>query len=444
MTSLRRTALIWMTALLMVVGVLAFFLSYELARREAAEFLDGQLRQVALNAGQGFAFCPKGQRDPEDEFATAIWNAAGEPLRNSPKSVALPRQTNTGYATIEVGGEYWRVYLASDARHSVQVAQRLRVREQMAEAAALRTGVPILLVIPLSWVVVGWAQGRVLGRFTDLAGEIAERGVDSRKQIPVTGIPAEIRPLAEAINVMANRLQRALEQQKRFVSDAAHELRTPLAALHIQIDNLRASGGDGQSSPISELRSGVSRATALIEQMLRLARSDETIGRTPHETVNLSDLVTQCVADFIPIAAAKGVDLGIVTRDAVLLCGWAADLKMLVDNLVDNAIRYTPAGGSIDVSVRQNSDSIAVEVLDTGCGVADADIPRLFDRFFRATPINVEGSGLGLSIAAAVAERHGFAIQIENRTDCRGLRVSVSRQIAHSPVTGRADGCRFS
>jgi len=429
MTSLRRATLIWMTTLLTVVGVLAFFASYELARREAADFLDGQLRQIALNAGEGLAEAAgtPGQHDPEDEFVITIWNAAGDLLRNSPSGVALPRQSQTGYATIKAGGEDWRVYLASDARRSVQVAQRMSVRQEMAEAAAIQAGAPILLVIPLTWLVIGWALGQVLGRLMDLAGEIAERGVDSREQIPVAGVPAEIRPLVEAMNVLTNRLQRALEQQKRFISDAAHELRTPLTALQIQIDNLRANAGDGQSSLISELRGGLSRATALVEQLLRLARSEETIEPTRRETVDLSQLVTQSVADFVPIAAAKGVDLGIVTRDTVVLSGWPADLKMLFDNLIDNAIRYTPAGGSIDVSVRQNGESIEVEVLDTGCGVADADIPRLFDRFFRAAPINVEGSGLGLSIAAAVAKRHGFAIRIENRIDRMGLRVRVSR-----------------
>ena len=428
MTSLRRTALIWMTALLTVVGVLAFVVSYDLARREAADFLDGQLRQLALNAGVGLADAeaPGAKQDPEDEFVIAIWNPAGEAMRNSPSGIDLPRLSKPGYATIQANGEDWRVYLASDARRSVQVAQRMSVRQEMAEAAAIQAGAPILILIPLAWLIVGWALGQVLGRLKDVAADIAERGVDSREQIPVAGVPSEVRPMVEAMNVLTDRLQHALEKQKRFVSDAAHELRTPLAALHIQIDNLRANAGKDQSSLISELLAGVSRATALVEQLLRLARSEDANGEARREIVDLSELVTQCVADFVPLADAKGVDLGIAARDPVVVQGWPADLKMLFGNLVDNAIRYTPAGGSVDVSVRQNGNSVAVEILDTGCGVAKADIPRLFDRFFRAAPLDVEGSGLGLSIADAVATRHGFAIQIENRADRAGLRVRVS------------------
>jgi len=284
----------------------------------------------------------------------------------------------------------------------------------------------------LAWLVIGWALGQVLGRLKDFAGEIAARGVDNREQIPVAGVPSEVRPIVEAMNVLTNRLQHALDQQKRFVSDAAHELRTPLAALRIQIDNLRATAGNDPSSLISDLHAGVSRATALVEQLLRLARSENTTGQTRRETVDLSELVTQSVADFVPLADAKGIDLGITKRDPVVVQGWPTDLKMLFGNLLDNAIRYTPAGGSVDVSVRRNGHSVAVEILDTGCGVAGADIPRLFDRFFRAAPVDVEGSGLGLSIADAVAKRHRLAIQIENRTDRAGLRVRVSSL----PVSG--------
>ena len=427
MTSLRYTALIWMTALLTVVGVLAFFVSYELARREAADFLDGQLRQIALNAGAGLADAkaPGAKHDPEDEFVITIWNPAGEALRHSPNDIDLPQRPEPGYATIQANGEDWRVYLARDDRRSVQVAQRMSVRQEMAEAASIQAGAPILILIPLTWLVIGWALGQLLRRLTDVAGEIAERGIDSREQIPVARVPAEIRQIVDAMNVLINRLQQALEQQRRFVADAAHELRTPLAALHIQIDNLRANARNDQSSLISELHAGVSRATALVEQLLRLARSENSTGQTQREIVDLSELVTQCVADLIPLADAKGIDLGIAAHDIVLVQGWPADLKMLFGNLVDNAIRYTPAGGTVDVTVRRNSASVSVEILDTGCGVAEPDLPRLFDRFFRASPVDVEGSGLGLSIAFVVAQRHGLTIQIENRIHHAGLRVLV-------------------
>ena len=435
MTSLRRTALIWMTTLLSVVGVLAFFVTYEVARREAADFLDGQLRQIALNAGQGISEVNTTlyKHDPEDEFVIEIWNSAGESLRSSTNGAAISRQSEPGYATIHVGDEDWRVYLASDGSRFVQVAQRMSVRQEMAAAAAIQAGAPILIVIPLTWLAIGYALGQVLGRLTTLAARIADHGVDSQVQIPVIGIPAEIRPLVEAMNVLTHRMQQTIAQQKRFVSDAAHELRTPLTALHIQLENLRASGPDPQSPQLSELRDGVNRATALVEQLLRLARSEQPLEQMRWERVDLCVVVMQSMADFVPMSAAKGIDLGMAACDEADIPGSPADLKILFHNLIDNAIRYTPPGGSIDVSVLRKGKSINIEIVDTGCGVAVADIPRLCDPFFRAPVLDVEGSGLGLSIAAAVAKRHGLVISIENRRDQTGLRVRVTNSPVNAP-----------
>lgn len=436
MTSLRRSALIWMTVLLTVVGGLAFVIAYQLARYEASGFLDDQLRQIALNAGDGLAKATVSTAvdDPEDQFVITIWAPSGALLHSVPDTISLPRQPAPGFATIRAAGHKWRVYLASDAHRTVQVGQRLKIREEMAEAAAFQAGVPILVVIPLTWLVVGWALGQMLSRLTTLADQIAKRTVDNREIIPAAGVPTEVLPLVDAMNILSNRLQQALELQKRFVSDAAHELRTPLTALQIQIDNLGSQATDNQSKLVNDLRAGVGRASGLVEQLLRLARAEEITGTAIPESINLSDLITQCVADFVPLAAAKGIDFGLTSAEAVMILGWPADLKMLFDNLIDNAIRYTPEGGSVDVSLTRRGDTFAIEVIDTGCGVDEADIPRLFDRFVRAAPVDIEGNGLGLAIAAAVAVRHRLMIEIQNRGDCRGLRVLVFPH-PHSPLS---------
>ena len=428
MNSLRRTALIWMTVLLAVVGIIAFSLTYELARREANGFLDAQLRQIALVAGDGLpdAAAPSVKHDAEDDFVISIWNGDRSPLRRVGNGVALPRRDRQGFATVTASGEDWRVYQASDGHRTVQVAQRMSVRLEMAETAALQAGVPILIVIPLAWLVVGWSLGHLLGRITKLARMVGERGADNREHIPLEGVPIEIRPLVGAMNALTDRLQLALEQQKRFVADAAHELRTPLAALHLQIDNLRARTRASESGLVDELGGGIRRVSALVEQLLRLARSDETAPHPPAHMLDLTELVTQCVADFVPVAAARHVDLGMGARDAAVLCGRPADLRVMFGNLVDNAIRYTPEGGIVDVSVRCGQGPAWVEILDSGCGIAEADIPRLFDRFFRSAANEAEGSGLGLAIAASIARQHGLGIRIENRKETKGLRVSVS------------------
>ena len=437
MMSLRRTALIWMTLLLTAIGFISFGISYEYARLEAADFLDGQLRQIALNAGENLVetFPSIRKHDPEDEFIITMWNSSGKALRQTANSLPLPRQSRVGFATIHALGEDWRVYVAYDSNRFVQVAQRMSVRREMAETAAIQAGAPVLMIIPLAWLAIGWLLSRWLRSVTSLAQNIAGRGIENKERISVDGVPIEVRPLVEAMNLLTTRLQQALTQQKQFVADAAHELRTPLAALNIQVDNLRATARDDQAGVVTDLDNGVHRATALVQQLLQLARSDETTLRQPFEMLNVTELVIQAVADFQLIASAKGVDLGMAASDSAVLSGCAADLKMLFGNLIDNAIRYTPEGGCIDVSVRLEGGPMVVEILDTGCGIAEAELPRIFDRFFRAASNDVEGSGLGLSIAATVATQHGLAIDIANRTDRSGVRVRVTHAVGGASLT---------
>lgn len=432
MISLRRTALIWLTLLLAAVGAVAFVISYEFAQQEAANFLDGQLREISLNAGEGQSDAsapPAADQDPQDAFAITIWTRAGAFHRGSPDGASLPRQSRPGFATVRSGDEDWRVYQANDEDRTVQVAQRMSVRQEMATSAGIQAGAPILIVIPLMWLVIGWALGQLAGRLTRLAGRIAERSLDQHDVVALDAVPAEIRPLVDAMNVLTGRLQQALEQQKRFVSDAAHELRTPLAALQLQLDNLQMTQTEPEATAIAAMRGGLKRATALVAQLLHLARSDESSARVDRSDLDLRDIIVQSVADHVAIADSRSIDLGLDMPDPVRFNGSGSDLKLLFDNLIDNAIRYTPPGGSVDVSLRRTGTNVQIDIIDTGVGVAEAVIPHLFERFFRAAPMDSEGSGLGLSIAAAVARRHGLAITVANRIDRSGLCARVTGEI---------------
>ncbi|GAA3846534.1 ATP-binding protein [[Pseudomonas] carboxydohydrogena] len=428
MISIRRAALIWMTAVLTVVGVVAFIAAYVIAQQEAADFLDGQLRQIAINVGDSaiLAPAPTEPQDPEDELVVEVWSHTGAILRRTPNAPSVPRLDAAGFATIEAGGVSWRVYQARDASRTVQIAQQMEVRREIAASAAIQAGIPILILIPLAWLVVGWSVGQLTGRLQRLAESIAGKSLDSRAPVPTVNVPTEIIPLVEAMNGLTNRLRDALDQQKRFVADAAHELRTPLTALQIQVDNLDARHNDADPASTTMLRDGLARARRLVEQLLRLARSDEPENASTREVIELSNVVTQCVADVITIAESKGVDLGIVQSEPVSIIGSRGDLALLFGNLIDNAVRYTGKGGVVNVSIRRLNGRFVVEVTDTGPGVAEADIPRLFDRFFRAAPLDVEGSGLGLAIAASVARSHGLQIEIINRPDRQGLIARVS------------------
>jgi two-component system, OmpR family, sensor kinase len=445
MTSLRRTALLWMTAMLSIVGIAGGAVSYRLASDEANTFLDNQLRQIALNAGEGVtdtADSPPSLHDPEDDFSVEIWNGADETLRASRPAVYIPRRSQAGFADVHAAGEDWRVYTSIGGARTVQVAHSEVVRQETAQHAAISAAIPILVVIPLAWLLIGWALGRFLGRLTIVASAIAERSLDSKDPIPLEGVPKEVSPLVVGMNSLIERLQYALDQQRRFVSDAAHELRTPLTALSLQIENLQQELGQGATGAcLTELERGTRRASSLIDQLLRMARYDASREVDMAEPVDLPELLKSCIADEIPIAESRGVDLGIATMERVYILGARSELQNLFANLIDNAVRYTPPGGAVDVNIRQCGRRAVVEIADTGCGMPSDLLPRVFDRFFRAAPPGIEGNGLGLSIVKAIADRHGLGVELAPRhgrgivATVSGVAFSAGVRIPHSPLS---------
>lgn len=432
MSSLRRAVLVWTTVLLAAIGAVAFGVSYKIGREQATEFLDGQLRQIALNAGGsvGEAFTPAADQDEEDRLVVDVWSVPDGRLVTSFGGL-LPQLGYSGLGTIQAGGESWRVFLARDSRRIVQVGQKMVVRDEIAATAGLEAGLPILIAIPLGWLVLSFALGRVLRPLTIVAEAIASRKADSTEPIPLDDAPSELRPVLIAMNDLTTRLGNMVLRQRRFVSDAAHELRTPLTALRIQIDNLAAETAGGDPETFIEMKRGLDRASALVDQMLKLARLDASEAARRDERVDLTDLVSACVAESLPLADAKGVDFGLEARPTGTLLAAREDVKLLVANLLQNAIRYTGAEGRVDVRVFVEKGLATIEVLDTGPGIPDAELPRVFERFYRAAPPGLEGSGLGLAIAQSVARKYGFELTLANRPDRSGLcaraRISTAR-----------------
>lgn len=428
--SLRRAALLWMTGLLTAVGLVTVVIAYWYARGEAAEFLDSQLRQIALNAGAGVASANApgaADRDPEDQFAITIWDGAGRIVHQSLPGVAIARQEIPGFADVNTSGEVWRVYSTRDGDRTVQVAQRDTVRAEIANGAALGATAPIIIVIPLSWLVVGWALGRALRPLDALKDEIAARSASATAPIPLAGVPSEVAPLVESMNGLIARLGAAVEAQKQFVADAAHELRTPLAAMQIEVDNLASGGAQPQPDRIIALTASVKRASSLVDQLLKLARLDDA-APAQHETFDLAALLLDCVGEFALLADRKRIDLGADVGQPAPCRGNESEVRFLLTNLIDNALRYTPSGGKIDVSLGRTDNTLVVEVVDTGPGLPKGAEKRVFERFFRGAPQDIEGTGLGLAIARRVAERHGFSLTVENRADgCSGV---VARVVA--------------
>lgn len=432
MTSLKKQLILWLIGLLTIVGLLASSISYSLARSDASSLLDHQLRQVALSIDEGSQlpsmqtkFLRENAKERTSDFVIQVWYEH-YPVRTSRPDFDLARGETTGFSDKSNMTGMWRTYTIVYPDRTVQVSQSNEVRRNIATKAAMRALFPVAGLIPLSWILVAFGVSHILKPLAAVTKAATERDASSLDPLPLDAIPAEVAPLIMEMNALLARLGEALEAQRQFVSDAAHELRTPLAALQLQIENL--SQGRVQEdfdSRIDELRSGVRRASRLVGQLLKMARFEAQKPKVRTE-VDLGALLKTCIGDFIPIAEQKHIDLGMVRDEQVSLLANADDLRTLFDNLLDNAIRYTPEGGKVDVSVTDIGTRAQVEISDNGPGIPEHLLPRVFDRFFRASGQETEGSGIGLAIVEAIARRESAEIALSNKHVGTGLSARIT------------------
>jgi two-component system OmpR family sensor kinase len=308
------------------------------------------------------------------------------------------------------------VYGAQGLTKVVQVAQPMRVRQDQAATLALRTLRPFAFLLPVLAILIWLAVGRALVPLQRLTHLVKVRRVNELDPIPDEKLPDEVQPLVGALNDLLGRLNSALHRERAFMMDAAHELRTPLTALHLQMGALARAASDSERAEATEkLSAGVQRAIRLVEQMLALSRQE---ARTePARTrVALDELVREVVTELVPLSDAKRIDLGIAHSQEAFVQGDGDALGTLLRNLIDNALRYTPAGGRVDVSVEVVGSNVVLRVVDTGPGIPAEDRDRVFDRFYRATSSRtLPGSGLGLSIVAQIATLHGGTVALDPR-----------------------------
>jgi two-component system OmpR family sensor kinase len=280
--------------------------------------------------------------------------------------------------------------------------------------------------------VVWWVVTGSLEPVARVRKQLASRQADDLSPVSDAGLPDEVRPLVQELNLLFGRVRTAFDTQQNFVADAAHELRTPLAALKLQVQSLersdqRTDSQEARRIAVSRLSAGIERATRLVEQLLVLARQEASAA--PHQPVVLADLAKRAVADLIGVAQNKQIDLGLQRADGGEVEGQLEALMILLRNLVDNAIKYTPAGGTVDVSVvREQGAScshLEVTVEDSGPGIPAEERERVFDRFYRVPGSEAAGSGLGLAIIKAIAERHGATLTLGESARLGGLAATV-------------------
>jgi two-component system OmpR family sensor kinase len=428
--SLRRQLSGWIAVVTIISGFTAGGCSYFLAFREAQELQDDQLQQVALLVGRSgravepWAGITKAEED-RDPDALIIIRSLGAPAQEAqPGQLAclpeVPSNLPDGFQNISNQDDMWRLFvrtLPSGTR--IAVGQLTAIRNDTAQDSGLRTLIPVLLLVPFLILLTSWIVRRSILPVTELTHLLDQRDDTNLTKLPEVDVPAEIRPFVVSINALMHRLAEVLELQRRFIADAAHELRSPLTALTLQAENLeRSVSFQERSERLQQLKNGLTRTRTLLNQLLSLARQQTSI--LSAADLRFDQLVRQVLEDMMPIAAAKGIDLGCGRLDEVTVTAPADSLSILVRNAIDNAVRYTSAGGKVDVELYNEQGQVIFQVSDNGPGIPIGEEERLFEPFYRVMGTDETGSGLGLAIVRSISDRLGGTVTLRNREGSRG------------------------
>ena len=427
--SLKGRLLAFLLAAVLLVTLMLAATSYRGALREADAMFDHYLQQTAnsLRGAAPLGIAPEAFDSGDGfELYIQIWGPDGVQLYRSARS-ALPPRAVLGFSDVRVEGSRYRVYSVQNRFQTVQIAQDMDAREARARAMAWRATWPLALMAPLLMLAVAWVIRRSLAPVQRMRRQVASRAADDLSPLETQGLPDEVRPLVQELNLLFDRVQRAFEAQKSFVADAAHELRSPLTALKLQAHALGRAGDEAaRDAAVQRLNQGIDRAIALVEQMLVLARQEAQAGQgQAARPVDLQALVRDGITAVLPQAQARGIDLGVLEVDPVVVPGHPDSLAVLLRNLLDNAIKYSPAQGQVDVGLHQRGSVASLVVEDSGPGIPEAERTRVLDRFYRVPDAPARGSGLGLAIVKTIADQHGATLLLGVSERLGGLRVEV-------------------
>jgi two-component system sensor histidine kinase QseC len=466
-SSIRQRLLVTLLLSITIIGGITIVRSYLDARYEVQELFDAQLAESAriiqaqllfvmhsntrdeiqrlledqpfipeentnIN-NNGHETSPYGHKY-EHKIAFQLWNNKARLILRSPSApttalsdLALdPR--NPGYSNEKIAGNDWRVFSLWDRNNEylVQVGEKYDIRNELIHKISTRLIRPSLISLPILALLIWLGVGRGLAPLKKVAMEVSRRKPAYLEPIDIGPVPREIRPLASALNDLLRRLERALEMERRFTDDAAHELRTPLAALKTQAQvALRATDQLERHNALQQIIKGVDRAGHLLQQMLTLGRLHSSGEKLVTENVQLYQLAADIVAELAPLALAKQINLTLDGNESAHLNVNSVSLELLLRNLIGNAINYTPEHGDVQVNIQTNHYDTVITVTDSGPGIDPMLLERVFDRFFRIPGQQASGCGLGLTIARQSAELLNAKLELKNRSDGSGLIAEV-------------------
>lgn len=420
--------------------ILAAGMTWRAAVHEAAEIFDGHLAQAAsmLIAQTALEI----EEDDDGEFhaplahryarkvAFQVWENGEKLLVHSQNAPATRLgETTDGFSDSLIDGERWRVFSTWSAKRRllIQVGERAEAREDLADEVAFGSLAPLSWTLPILGILIWWAIGHVLRPLTVLGKELAERSPDRLEPVVVADLPSEVEPLVDRLNQLLNQVQTALGTEKRFTGDAAHELRTPIAALSAQAQvALAESDPQLRHRALEHVLLAAERMTRLVEQLLTLARADNALSHDWPE-IDLIPLVQEVLAESVPAGLPRHIDVELESPESIFVKGERGWLRILLRNLIDNAIRHSPPSGVVRVFLHIVNKRVSLEIADQGPGVDASRMSMLGQRFWRGQTEagdNGTGSGLGISIVKKIADLHRAQVHFQTGKN-GGLVASV-------------------
>ncbi|RJF96160.1 ATP-binding protein [Noviherbaspirillum saxi] len=442
MRSLRIRLILLLGVAIMGSAALQFAVSLREAMQEANKLFDYHMKQMA------FALKDTGLDDTEwytsskpstnFDFVIQIWSDDGVRVFQRRPYLFLPQQAEVGFSTVSLNNGDWRVYAIEHQARRIQVAQKMETRRDRAISLAVHSLWPIIPVSLLLFAVAWWVVTSALSPLNRIGHDLAHRNADSLAPVSDEGVPREVSLLVAELNSLLGRMANALRSQQHFVADAAHELRSPLTALKLQLQTLtRAKDEAARTQAVARLQGGVERASRLVEQLLALARQDPLSDSPPQAPVRLSACMENAISDVGPLASSRNVEIRLGDVADISVSGNAEALRIMIRNLIDNAVRYAPHDGTVAIAISFENARVMLTVEDSGPGISEENRLRVFDRFYRVPGTSAGGSGLGLAIVKAIADRHDATVHL-GHSRLGGLKVDIMMSAAMAETSESA------
>jgi len=425
MKSLHRRMLVSLCVAVSIVGAVSAVVAYRQVDNETRELLDHQQEQIADIAAQTVDGPAPELDDDDEDIEVAVWDVHDNLQYSSMSGAAMPLITGQGFTEMILGGKPYRVYTATVAGRHIEVAQPVDARDDQAEAAALSALLPVLILLPVLAGVIVLVIRTLLKPLREVAAAVARREPFSPEALQARALPAEVAPLLDEINRLLERQREAVQRERNFLTDAAHALRTPLSALQLQADVLDGSADPAERrARLAALRGGIRRATHLAEQLLTLARI-ETAADGELRMIDLDAALTEVKTLYEPVAAAAGIRLNAEAHSCARVRADHRKITLICGNLLDNALRFTPEGGSIALLAETKQGHAQIEICDEGPGLEPQELERVLERFHRTSADAGAVTGLGLATVDSLVKQLGGHVSLHNRTDRSGLIARV-------------------